>query len=354
MRILIPIAGLCLAAGQIFAASTYTVHNLASDIPNPPGTNDANFFVDADLVDPWGIALGASVPFWLSNAGTGLATVYSFANNVVTKNAGVRVAIPSASGGPARVTGQIAGGGLSFAAAAPFPSFMFCTEDGTISVRVAPNNTNTALITVNNNSSAVYKGCGAAVTPDGPRFYAANFKAGTVDVFDVNWNPVPGGFTDPNLPPGMNPFNVQVFGTRVYVTYAMLASDGVSDQPGRGSGIVDVYDLAGNLMQSITDASMNSPWGLAIAPEFFGDFSFALLVGNFGDGHINAFDTLTGAYLGTLSDATGKPLALEGLWGMQFGNGRNGGDAKTLYFAAGISGGAKKEAHGLFGSITTP
>jgi uncharacterized protein (TIGR03118 family) len=355
MRKILLFAGLGLAVSHLFAANSYTVHNLASDIPNPPGTNDANFFVDADLVDPWGIALGASVPFWLSNAGTGLATVYTFTNNVIAKNANTRVSIPSASGGPARVTGQIAGGGLNFGpAGGPFPSFMFCTEDGTISVRVAPNNNTTALITVNNAGSAVYKGCTATVTPDGPRFYAANFKAGTVDVFDNAWQPVPGGFTDPNLPAGMNPFNVQALGNKIVVTYAMLGPDGVSDQPGRGNGVVDIYDYSGNLMLSFTDGSMNSPWGVAIAPEFFGDFSFALLVGNFGDGRINAFDTMTGAYLGTLSDSTGKPLALEGLWGLQFGNGRNGGDAKTLYFSAGISGGVKKEAHGLFGSITTP
>jgi len=229
---------------------------------------------------------------------------------------------------------------------------MFCTEDGTISVRVAPNNQNAALVTVNNAGNAIYKGCGAAVTPDGPRFYAANFLTGAIDVFDTSWNPVPGGFTDPNMPPGMNPFNVQVLGTKVYVLYAKLGADGVSDEPGRGNGVVDVYDLAGNLLQSFTDSSLNSPWGVAIAPEFFGDYSFALLVGNFGDGRINAFDTMTGAYLGTLTDSTGRPISLEGLWGLQFGNGRNGGDAKTLYFSAGISGGTKKEAHGLFGAIT--
>jgi uncharacterized protein (TIGR03118 family) len=349
MRNLKLLAGLWLAA-CCFGASSYRVLNISSDIPTPPGTNDANFFVDADLVDPWGIALGASVPFWISNAGTGLATVYSYANNTIAKNANVRVTVPSASGGPGRVTGQIAGAGLNFGAAAPFPSFLFCTEDGTISVRVAPNNNNTALITVNNASTAIYKGCGAAVTPDGPRFYAANFKANTIDVFDTSWNPVPGGFPNPN--DGLSPFNVQVLGNKVYVTYAKLAADGVSDEPGRGNGAVAVFDFAGNLLLNFTDSSMNSPWGVAIAPEFFGDFSFALLVGNFGDGRINAFDTMNGTYLGTLADATGRPISLEGLWGLQVGNGRNGGDAKTLYFAAGISGGTKKEAHGLFGAIT--
>src|SRR5207248_2903778 len=161
-------------------------------------------------------------PFWLSNAGTGLATVYSY-SPTATPNITVtatKVTIPSASGGSARITGQISGSGLNFTAAGgTAPSFLFCTEDGTISVRVAPNNNAAALVTVDNSATAVYKGCAAAVTPDGPRFFAANFKAGTVDVFDTSWKPVAtsGGFVDPNLPAGMNPFNVSVLGNKVFV-----------------------------------------------------------------------------------------------------------------------------------------
>jgi uncharacterized protein (TIGR03118 family) len=369
MRKFIVGAGLLLAASVAFAATPYVVHPLISDVADP---NNPNLIIDPNAVDPWGIAISASSPFWVSNAGTGKATIYSYsgastcagsppnlgtlpgnpcAYSVVTT---ATTNVPSASGGPARVTGQISGSGLNFASSptGPFPSFLFCTEDGTISVRVAPNNNTDALITVNNSGTAVYKGCAAAVTPDGSRFYAANFKAGTIDVFDTSWNPVTEyTFTDPNLPAGMHPFNVWVFGNKVFVAYAMLGPDGVSDVPGRGNGIVDVYDFDGNLLLSISDPSLNSPWGMAIAPEFFGDYSFALLVGNFGDGRINAFDAMSGAYLGTLSDSTGKPIVLEGLWGLQFGNGRSGGDAKSLYFAAGISGGSKKEAHGLFGAI---
>ncbi len=368
-------AGFILAAGIASAASPYTVHTLISDVPDP---NNPNIIIEPSIVDPWGIAISASSPFWISNAGTGLATVYSYsgastcvggaAPNTLTLvgnpcaytvSQTTRTTVPNATGGMARVTGQIAGSGLNFAAdpAGPFPSFLFCTEDGTISVRVAPNNNNAALITVNNNGKAVYKGCAAAITPNGPQFFAANFKTGAIDVFDTSWNPVQtGGFTDPNLPAGMNPFNVWVLGQKVYVAYAMLGPDGVSDVAGRGNGAVDVYDLSGNLLLSIMDPNqtLNSPWGMEIAPEFFGDYSFALLVGNFGDGRINAFDTQTGNYLGTLTDSTGKPIALEGLWGLQFGNGGSGGGAKALYFTAGISGGVHKEAHGLFGAITTP
>jgi len=374
MRKLSVLAGFILAAGIASAASPYSVHTLISDVPDP---NNPNIIIEPSIVDPWGIAISASSPFWISNAGTGLATVYSFSPastcaggtfNPITLpgnpcayavNATVRTNVPSGTGGKGRVTGQIAGSGLNFVAhqGDPAPSFLFCTEDGTISVRVAPNNNNDALITVNNTGKAVYKGCAAAVTPNGPQFFAPNFKTGNIDVFDTSWNPVDtgGGFTDPDLPANLSPFNVWVLGGKVFVASAVLGPDGVSDVPGRGNGAVAAYYLDGTLIGDVTHPSLNSPWGLAIAPEFFGDYSFMLLVGNFGDGRINAFDILgDGSYVGTLSDSTGKPIVLEGLWGLQFGNGGSGGGAKALYFAAGISGGAKKEAHGLFGAITTP
>jgi uncharacterized protein (TIGR03118 family) len=360
MRKVLTVAGFIAAAHITFAASTYTVHNLISDIPNPGGTPDPNVIIDPNLVDPWGIAISASSPFWVSDAGTGKATVYSWSATTGAISVASRVVnVPSASGGPARVTGQIFGpgaGNFQVGSPAANSSFIFCTEDGTISGWAAAADPNNAIITANNNGQAVYKGCAVASTPQGMILYAANFSAGTVDVFDSKWNPmtVSGGFVDPSATPGLNPFNVWVLGNKVFVTYAVLGPDGVSDQPGRGNGKVNIFDYNGNFIGSVSDPSLNSPWGLEIAPEFFGDYSFALLVGNFGDGHINAFDPLTGAYLGTLSDSTGKPLVLEGLWGLQFGNGKSGGDAKTLYFAAGISGGGHKEAHGLLGAITTP
>ena len=377
MRKIALLAAFILATHAGFGASSYTMNVLVSDIPNPfnattpptmcgsPATATC-MQLDPHLIDGWGIAITASSPFWISNAGTGLATVYSYSptatpNITVTATA---VTVPSASGGAGPVTGQIAAGGLgpafSINGAPTASSFMFCTQDGTISARIAssPNN---AIVTVNNGGSAVYKGCAAVLTPAGPRFYAANFSNGTVDVFDANWSPVAtgGGFTDPNLPAGLSPFNVQAFPgptasavaqQKIYVTYAVLGADGIHDQPGRGNGQVDVYDFDGNLLQSFSDPSMNSPWGVEIAPEFWGDYGNALLVGNFGNGQINAFDQVSSAYLGTLSDTTGKPLAIPGLWALQYGNGKSGGDGKTLYFTAGPGG----EMHGVFGSITSP
>ena len=358
----VTVATLLVSLNMAFAASSYTVHNLISDIPNPGGTADPNVKVDPNLVDPWGIALSAGSPFWISNAGTGTATVYSYAAPVPPATTGTYtvtttvVKVPSASGGSGRVTGQIAGIGAFALAPGQNPNFLFCTEDGTLSGWNRTTDATNAKIMVDNSGKAVYKGCTAVTTASGPRLYAANFLAGTVDVFDTNWKPVTtdGGFNDPNLPGNLKPFNVWALGNKIYVAYAVLRDDGVSDQPGRGNGQVNVFDVDGNLLQTFSDSSMNSPWGMEIAPEFFGDFSFALLVGNFGDGRINAFDTVTGAYLGTLSDSTGKPLVLEGLWALQFGNNKSGGDGKLLYFTAGISGGASKESHGLFGYISFP
>lgn len=356
MRTITFVIGITLAAHSAFAASTYTVHNYVADIA------DLNAVVtDPNLIDPWGIALSAGGPFWISNAGSGTATVYSYSNvnNPPTFTVSTLVVkVPSASGGPARVTGQIVGVGAFALAPGQNPSFIFCTEDGTISGWNRSTDPGNAVIKVNNADTAVYKGCTAAAnTSQGPLLFAANFKGG-IDVFDTNWSPVgtPGGFVDPNIPDGFGPFNVWLLGQKVYVLYAKRGLDGVRDAPGAGNGFVDVYDTDGNLLQNLIagDSHLSSPWGIAIAPEFFGDFSFAVLIGNFGDGTINAYDPLTGSYLGTLSDKSGQTIVLEGLWALQFGNNKSGGDAKTLYVTAGVGGGARKESHGLLAGITTP
>jgi uncharacterized protein (TIGR03118 family) len=206
----------------------------------------------------------------------------------------------------------------------------------------------------NSTAGAVYKGLALATADSGPRLYAANFNAGTVDVFDTNFAPVmrAGAFTDPNIPSGFAPFNIQNLGGRLYVTYAKQDDQQHDDVAGPGNGFVDIYDLNGTLLQRlISGAPLNSPWGLAMAPASFGAFSNALLVGNFGSGTIAAFDPATGAPLGTLQNKLGNPIALQGLWALQFGNGGNGGATDTLYFTAGIAGGGAREDHGLFGSL---
>ena len=192
---------------------------------------------------------------------------------------------------------------------------------------------------------AVYKGLALGNNGSGNFLYAANFSSGTIDVFDSNFSPtsLSGSFTDPNLPAGYAPFNIQNLGGSLYVTYAM--QNGAS---GLGQGYVNIFDLNGNFLRRlISQGPLNSPWGLALAPAKFGTYSNALLVANVGDGYINAFDPVTGNLLGTLTDRKGNPIIIEGLRGLIFGNGGNGGDPNKLYFTAGL-GGAQ---HGLFGSL---
>ena len=206
----------------------------------------------------------------------------------------------------------------------------------------------------NSAAGAVYKGLALANTAVGPLLYAANFNAGRIDVFNGTFAPttVPGAFTDSSLPSGYAPFNIQTLGGNLFVTYAQQDLVKHDDVAGAGHGFVDVFDPNGTLLRRlVAQGPLNSPWGLSIAPGHFGPFSDALLVGNFGDGRINAFDPTTGQFLGSLLDQNGKPIVIEGLWGLQVGNGVAGGDLNTVYFTAGIPGGGNIEDHGLFGGL---
>src|SRR6185369_2224913 len=176
----------------------------------------------------------------------------------------------------------------------------------------------------NSESGAVYKGAALGDASSGPSLYAANFSAGVIDVFDRNFSQVilQGSFTDPDLPPGFAPFNIQNIGNRLFVTYALQDEAKRDDVSGQGNGFVDLFDLDGTLINRlVSNGNLNSPWGLALAPDQFGDFSKALLVGNFGDGTINGYDPASGAFLGTLQDSNGGVVSIPGLWALQFGNG---------------------------------
>ncbi len=266
--------------------------------------------------------------------------------------------IPAAASGPSRSspTGQVFTSTTAFEIAAGKPaSFLFAGEDGSISGWNAGVDAGIALAVVGGSgSNAVYKGLALAISSTGPMLYAANFSAGSIDVFDASFSPatVAGGFKDPNLPAGFAPFNVQKIGRRLLVTYALQDGARHDSVAGLGNGIVNVFDTDGNLRQRlISNGPLNSPWGLAIAPHFFGDLSSTLLIANFGDCRVNAFDLTTGEFLGTLQDASGAPMVIEGLWALQTGNGHTGGDSNLVYFTAGISGGGRIQDHGLFGSI---
>ena len=343
---------LCLFSIAVASAQTganvYVQHNLISSVPGIADVTDPN------LIDPWGMSFSTTSPFWISNHGKGNTTLYSNASStaIPTISATV-VAIPSGSAGPTPSvpTGQVQNSTTGFLLAnGTKASFIFCTEDGTIS---AWNGGTVATVMVDYSSiGTVYKGMAIGTGSGAPLLYAANFSYGKIDVFDTNFKlaTTAGGFTDPNLPAGYGPFNIWPVNGQLYVTYAKQNSAKNEDQAGVGNGVVDIYDFNGNLVKRLTAGGpLNSPWGVAFSSGSWGAFPSAVLVGNFGDGHINAFDPGTGNLLGTLQTAAGAPIAIQGLWAIEFGNGGSAGDPNYLYFTAGIFNNGV--AAGLLGSI---
>ena len=310
----------------------FTQQNLVS---NMPGVAD---HTDPDLQNAWGLATSATSPFWVGDNGSGKSTLY---NTTGTKQ-GLVVAIQ----GDGSVTGVAFAGGVGFNS----DTFLFASEDGTFSGWRGALGT-TAEILASPDPTNVYKGLDFANIGGHGYAYLANFRTGGIDVKkgDPGAPSLTGNFTDPNLPSGYAPFNIRILSGSIYVTYAVQDAAKKDDVAGAGNGIVDRYDLQGNLLGRIaTQGDLNSPWGLAIAPVGFGDLGGDLLVGNFGDGRIHAFDPVTGFEKETLMDAGGNPLSIDGLWALKFGNGGNGGVTSKLYFTAGPN----DEANGLFGSLT--
>ncbi len=319
---------------------------------------------DPNLINPWGVAYGPTGPFWISDNGTGLTSVDKVVGSTVTLNLIPAVTIPPAipGGDTSSPTGQVfnpfqASGAFMLPDGSP-AVFLFATEDGTISGWNGAAGTQ-SIITVNESLDpsdgdetlglgAVYKGLAIAETKHGPMLYAANFRHGTVDVFDQNFNHVK-SFTDPHLPAGYAPFNVQVLNGNLYVTFALQDDTKHDDVAGAGHGFVDEFSLNGHLEARIASGGpLDSPWGLAIAPSSFGSYAGDLLVGNFGDGTIDAFSAHDHEFVGRLLGADGNPISIGDLWALIPGNGGSAGDPSALYFTAGV----QDEAHGLFGSLT--
>jgi len=321
--------------------NAYVQTNLASDLPGIATHQDAN------LVNPWGIVAGPSTPFWINDNRTGLSTLYN--GSGTPQSLVVTIPSPNGSSNPGAPSGIVFNSTPGFGGA----RFIFATEDGTIA---AWSSGTSASLQVTSPSGSVYKGLAIGANGTDNFLYAANFGLNQIDVFDNSFHPVTisGGFTDPALPAGYAPFNIENINGKLYVTYALQDAGRHDDVPGSGHGYVDVYDLSGNLLQRFTSqGALDSPWGLTLASSNFGAFSGDLLVGNFGDGKINAYDPASGAFRGTLDDSAGLPITIDGLWGLAFGNGAQGQDRNTLYFTAGIAGPDDIEDHGLFGSIAT-
>src|SRR3989442_9135858 len=259
----------------------YEQHNLVSD-----GAVSAGL-VDAALVNAWGLVASATSPFWVADNGTGLSTLY---NGNTGGKISLTVTVPGAP------TGVVFNSGADFVVTSGTRSgparFIFASEDGTISGWNPAVAATQAVVGVDNSAGgAVYKGLAIASTAAGVRLYATNFHAGTVDVFDAGFHPVSGGVTDAHLPRGYGPFGIQQLEGSIYVTYALQNAEKHDDVAGEGHGVVNAFDTRGHLLRRVASRGrLDSPWGLALAPADFGEFSGDLLVGNFGDGHINAFD----------------------------------------------------------------
>jgi uncharacterized protein (TIGR03118 family) len=330
----------------------YLQNNLVSDLRGQGAR------LDPKLVNPWGISFSPTGPFWISDNHTGVVTVYNGKGEPAPAANPLVVTVPPPANGtpPSAPTGQVFNMTADFTLAPSRPAlFIFDTEDGTISGWNPAVEPTRAVIKVDNSGiGAIYKGLAMGSNINGNFLFAANFHSGKIDVFDKNFASVnsPGGFVDAGIPAGFAPFNIENIGGRLYVTYAKQDSNQEDDVAGPGNGFIDVFDTSGNLQRRFaSQGTLNSPWGMVVSPPDFGEFSNALLVGNFGDGRINAFNISTGAFLGQMREPSSRPLVIRGLWGLTFGNGSNGGDRNKLYFTAGIPGGGELEDHGLFGEI---
>ena len=323
------------------AQNAYIQKNLVSDIPGLAAVTDTN------LVNPWGISFSPTSPFWIADNHSGLSTLYNSTGAVQA----LVVTIPPPTGqpGPASPTGTIANSVPGFwGTGTAMARFIFSSEDGTIS---AWSSGTAAVLKVDySTSNAIFKGLANGSVGTSNYLYAADFHNGKVDVFDTNYSQVTlaGNFSDSNLPPGYAPFGIQNINGRLFVTYALQDAGQHDDVGGPGHGFVDVFDTSGNLLQRFaSQGALNSPWGVALAPLGFGPFAGDILIGNFGDGFINAYDPVSGEWLAALADTNGVPFSEPGLWAIAFGNGHSGGNSQTLYFTAGIN----DENDGLFGSL---
>lgn len=322
------------------AATSFGQINLVTDdqTANPAQVTDPN------LVNPWGVSFRPTGPFWVSNNASRTSTLYSVdsANNQTTQ-LGLVVSIPGAG----NVTGQVAN---TSSTAFNGNFFLFVSEDGTVSgwKGILGANAETLVAGLPGN---VYKGVAEASVAGNSYLYAANFGTGSIDVIKGSAGAagLAGNFIDPTLPTGYAPFNIQTLGDKLYVAYALKDNNSADEATGPGLGFVSVFDFQGNFLnRAASGGALNAPWGLAIAPPSFGEFAGNLLVGNFGDGTINAYNSATNSFVGQLTDSNGQPIAIDGLWALTVGNDGNAGSSQKLYFTAGPDG----EAHGLFGAIT--
>ena len=343
---------LCSASMAQHYVRTDLVADMAATSPNTP-----NIPTDPDLINAWGIARGSTNPFWVSDNGTGLTTLY---NGAGVKN-GLIVKIPTVDGtSTSAPTGAVFNYDPSFEVAPKKPAvFFFATEDGTIAAWNPQVDLHNAVLVVKRGGKAVYKGIAIAQTRAGTFLYATNFQTGRIEVFDNQYQLVKTlslVFGDAvqdeqdNDLRGLAPFGIQNIGGNLVVTFAKRTPGSLDEKHGPGLGAVGIFDGNGKLLKLMQlGPFLNAPWGVAMAPTDFGVFNHRLLIGNFGDGTINAFNIVSGRFEGKLLGSDNNPLTIDGLWGLAFGgDAPNNGLAKDLYFTAGPA----DESEGLFGKIT--
>lgn len=336
-----------LSTPAVAADFYYQQTNLVSD-GTVPAAN-----IDPNLKNPWGISFSATGPFWISNQVTGTSTLYNGNGQPFPVASPLVVNIPQNSAGPTGPTGQVFSGTSNFPLSSGGKSgnaaFIFANLDGSIAGWNPSGDPTQAVQVVPSSSSAIYTGLALGSNGGGNFLYAPNVLTGQIDVFGNDYQPatLAGNFSDPNVPSGLVPFNIENLGGKLYVTYAPAAN---ADDAPLGTGAVSVFDTDGNFLQHLTDGGqLASPWGLALAPSDFGQFGNALLVGNFSETNafINAFDQTSGEFLGTLLDENGDPINNSFLWDLAIGNGGNAGNSDELFFTAGVG----NEQGGLFGKL---
>jgi uncharacterized protein (TIGR03118 family) len=336
------------ARAQDEPPTRFMQHDLVSDVPGRAEITDPS------LVNAWGMSQSPTSPIWVSDNGPNVSTLYRTDGPDPVTKVPLTVSLPGEG-----VTGQVFNPTTGFVVSAGGVQrssvFIFDTESGDVAgwnpaVPPPPPSPSTVAQVGAHVEGAVFKGLAIVQDAAGAHLLAADFHGGQIDVFDSTWQQVQlsGSFTDPDLPAGYGPFNVATLGGQVYVAYAKQDADHEDEIAGQGRGFVDVFDLSGNFLRRLAShGQLNAPWGLALAPAGFGDLAGSLLVGNFGDGRINAYDPTTGEYLGALRDEAGQRIEIDGLWALMFGNGVTA-PATTLLFTAGPD----EESHGLFGTLT--
>jgi uncharacterized protein (TIGR03118 family) len=346
------------ASASAAGADGFVQTNLVSDQPGVAATTDPN------LVNAWGLVASKTSPWWVSDNGTGLSTLYNGAGAIVP----LVVSVPAPAGAPA---GFVPGpSGIVFNGTADFtvsngttsgPAiFIWSTEDGTISGWNPGVDRTHAVRVVDNfggGAGAVYKGLALGTIAGKQFLFATNFRSGNVDVFDTAFKPVNLGrraFQDEFIPDDFAPFGIANIGGNLFVTFAKQNATRDADVAGQGNGFVDEFDTSGRLLRRIAIRGvLDSPWGLTVAPAGFGRFGGDLLVGNFGNGRIHAFDLGPAGeddlahFEGTFENAQGHALVIDGLWSVEFGNGAGAGPTGTLFFTAGPD----AQNHGLLGSL---